>query len=252
MKISKIQKLNSGKYKIKLDTMDEIITYDDVILKENLLNNKVIDEEKLKRIDEESLFYKGYNKVLKYITRRVRSEIEIDEYIKKQELEQFKDRIKEKLKSINLINDDAYLKSYVYDRVNLSSDGPYKIIRELTSQNIDEGTSLEEVMKYEEDFNTKLEKLIKKKISCNKNSSKNILKQKLILYFSDLGYERDKIIFYFEENYVENESIIQKEYDKLYRKYSLKYKDEELQYIINNKLYSKGFKKEDLIKIIRK
>ena len=39
MKISKIKKLSNGKYKIKFDDMSEITTWDEVILKENLLLN---------------------------------------------------------------------------------------------------------------------------------------------------------------------------------------------------------------------
>lgn len=249
MKILKIKKLSNGKYNIKFDNMDEIVVYDEVILSENLLLNKNVDENKLEIINSENLFYKFYNKVLKYTTKCVRSEKEIDEYIKKNDLLDYSERIKEKLKSINLINDSNYLKSYVYDRVNLSPDGPYKIIKNLKQQNIDENASYDEVMKYKEEFDLKLEKLMKKKINLNKNKSKGILKQKLLYYFIDLGYESDKISDYFEQNYEEDNSIVQKEYDKLYKKYCLKVPENELEFFINNKLYSKGFKKDDIEKI---
>ena len=39
--------------------------------------------------------------------------------------------------------------------------------------------------------------------------------------------------------------IAKKEYDKLYKKYSKKYSDKELDYVIRQKLYQKGFKYEN-------
>ncbi len=246
MKISKIKKLNNGKYKIKFDDMSEITTYDEVILNENLLLNKLVDEEKLRQILEQTVFYSNYNKILKYAISKTRSEKEIDNYIEKNNLEDKKDKIKKKLKEINLINDSVYLKSYVYDRVNLSTDGPYKIINSLKEQNIE---GLYEVSKYEKEFDLKLEKQMKKKIQLNKNKSKNMLKQTLVSYFVNLGYEKDKICYYFDNNYVENQDIIQKEYDKLYKKYSLTKSNKELDFFIKSKLYSKGFSKEDIEKI---
>lgn len=116
----------------------------------------------------------------------------------------------------------------------------------MKEQNID---GVYEVNKYEEEFDRKLEKLMKKKIQLNKNKSKNMLKQKLVSYFMELGYEKEKICYYFDNNYVENQDIIQKEYDKLYKKYSLIKSNKELNFFINSKLYAKGFSKEDIEKI---
>ena len=68
MKIEKIKKLKSGKYKLELDNDQSIITYDDVILKNNLLYNKEIDNDKLNElynkpleflIDKEYVYIKG-------------------------------------------------------------------------------------------------------------------------------------------------------------------------------------------------
>lgn len=246
MKISKIKKLNNGKYKIKFDDMSEITTYDEVILNENLLLNKIVDEEKLHQISEQTLFYSNYNKIFKYAISKTRSENEIDNYIEKNNLNDKKNEIKNKLKEINLINDSIYLKSFVYDRVNLSTDGPYKIINSLKEQNID---GLYEVSKYEKEFDLKLEKLMKKKIQLNKNKSKIMFKQTLVSYFVNLGYKKDKICYYFDNNYVENQDVIQKEYDKLYKKYSLTKSNKELDFFIKSKLYAKGFSKEDIEKI---
>ena len=62
-------------------------------------------------------------------------------------------------------------------------------------------------------------------------------------------YDKDKIVYYFDNNFVENKDIIQREYDKLYKKYFSKKTSEELNFFIKSKLYSKGFTKDDISKI---
>ena len=51
MKIEKIKKLSNGKYKIELDNKEKITTYDEVILEENILYKKEIDNELINKIN---------------------------------------------------------------------------------------------------------------------------------------------------------------------------------------------------------
>ena len=66
MKINKIKK-NGKKYKIILDNGLEIKTFDDVIINNNLLYNKIIDDELLDKINKENEYYDVYNKVINLI-----------------------------------------------------------------------------------------------------------------------------------------------------------------------------------------
>lgn len=86
MKIEKLKRLPSGKYKIIFDNDEKMITYDDVILKNNLLFNREVDKEKLRDINLDTEYYNIYNKVLNYIVKRKRSIKEIKEYLKKFDL----------------------------------------------------------------------------------------------------------------------------------------------------------------------
>lgn len=249
MKIEKLKKINNGKYKVKFDNNEEITIYDEIILKNNLLINKEVDNERLEQIILDNSFYDIYNKVLKYISIKVRSEKEIDEYIKKYDLLEYSEKIKTMLRKNNLINDISYMKAYVYDKVNLSSDGPNKIFKYLKLQDIDDSDILSELDKYKDVFYEKLNKLMNKKICSNHTNSRICLKNKLLIYFIDLGYDKSDIIDAFDKFYKCDESIIEKEYSKLYNKYSKKYEKEKLDYVIYNKLYLKGFIKEDIDKI---
>ena len=66
----KITKLKNGKYKV-----GDIITYDEVIIKLNLLNERNIDIEK---IYEENKYFEEYFKILKMIERKKRTKKEKD------------------------------------------------------------------------------------------------------------------------------------------------------------------------------
>ncbi len=82
MKIEKIRKTGK-KYKILLSDGSEIKTYDDVILNYGLLYHKTIDSDLLNKINNDNNYYEIYYKAVNYITKRLRSEKEINEYIDK-------------------------------------------------------------------------------------------------------------------------------------------------------------------------
>ena len=76
MKILGIKKQNN-KYKIKLEDNITIETYDEVIIKNNILYKKEIDEELKNKIEEENKYYETYNEIVKLINKKLRSEKEI-------------------------------------------------------------------------------------------------------------------------------------------------------------------------------
>lgn len=248
MKIEKIKKTKSGKYILELDNNEKITTYDEVILNNNLLFNKEIDSELLNKLDIENSYYAIYNKVLKYISTKMRSEVEINKYLDKLgSLD--KSKIIDKLKSINLINDKLFLKAYVSDRINLSLIGPYKIRRELLEHNISDNLIDDEIFKYENLFPERINKIINKKLKTNKKSV-YIFKQKIINELIENGYEKDMILQElnkFKFNELDN---IKKDYDILLKKLSKKYKENDLKYQIKNKLYLKGYNIENINEVM--
>ena len=55
---------------------------------------------------------------------------------------------------------------------------------------------------------------------------------------------------FFDQNQKEDLTVISKEYDKLFKKLSLKYEDDKLKFEIKNKLYQKGYSSYEIEKII--
>ena len=248
MEIKKITKLKNGKYKIKLDSY-EFITYDDIIINHNLLYSKQIDAELLNILSLETAYYESYNKTLNYCMKKVRDEIEVRKYLDKLEINDIdKDSIIDKLKSINLINDRVYVKSYINDKLYLTKDSIKKVKKDLIDSNIDVNIIEDEISKVEYNEQEKLEKMIIKRINSNHKYSNFILKNKIITDMMNLGYNYDDIVDIYDRNSINNYSVLIKEYNKLYNKFSKKYQDNELEYVIKNKLYLKGFNYDDIKK----
>ena len=251
MKIEKIKKLSNGKYKIELANKDTITTYDEVILEENILYKKEIDNELINKINIKNDYYKIYNKTIKYIMTKVRSEKEINIYLDKQNIEEKdKQKIIKTLKENRLLNDDNFYISYISDRIRLSNDGPDKIKNELLNHNIELNKIEEELEKYNDLIYEKLEKLIIKKSKQSSKYSEYILKQKIREYFINLGYKKDMIEEILSTITLDNSESLNKEYQKQYNKLSKKYSGEELKYKIKNNLYQKGYKLDDINKIL--
>lgn len=251
MNIEKIKKLNNGKYKIFFDNKEYITVYEDVILEENILFKKEISNDLINIINIKNDYYKIYNKTLKYIMTKVRSEMEINKYLDKQNIEKDeKEKIIADLKRKKILNDDNFYISYISDRVRLSSDGPDKIRRDLLNHNIDINKINVELEKYDEVIKEKLEKLINKKIKLLNKYSSYMIKQKIVEYFINLGYSKDAIDEILSNIELTNDEAIKKEYINQYNKLSKKYKDEELKYKIRNNLYQKGYKLDDINKIM--
>lgn len=242
MKLLKIQKLKNNKYKLIIDG-ESITTFDDVILKYNLLCKKEIDNEIYNSILKDSEYYSIYNRALKYILKRRRSEKQIKEYlIKLGACLEDAQSIIFKLKNNNLINDVEYCRAYIYDSIHLSKKGIKRIKNDLIIQDISLNIIEEELNKIDiDDINNKLEKIIIKKIRSNKKNSNFILKQKILYDMTELGYDKNMIIEILDKNLNNDVDILKSELEKIYIKLSKRYSGYDLVNNVKNKLLSKGF-----------
>lgn len=251
MIINKLIKLKNNKYKIITDDI-EIVTYDNVILDYELLYKKNIDKETYENIVKDTSFYDIYNKTVKYILKRLRSELEIRNYLVKYDLnEDDIERIISKLKDINLINDKEYARSYINDKVYLNKCGINKIRDDLLSQNIDSNVIEEELSKIDIGIlDNNLERIILNKLKHNKKYSNNEIKNKITREMILQGYDKEKVIGIIETNIQEESRIIKKEYDKIYNKLSRKYSGSELLYNIKQTLYRRGFESDQITELL--
>ena len=160
MRIKKITKLKSGKYKMEFDNNTKIITYDNIIIENNILFKKEIDDELYDKLYNETLDYNLYSRVLKYTLIKMRSLKEIKKYMNKLEInEEEQNKIVSKLQENNFINDNKFAEAFIADKINLSSSGPNKINKELLEHDVNIDVIDEYLSKYDDE-------IFKEKILC--------------------------------------------------------------------------------------
>ena len=243
MVIKKISKTKTNKYKVEFSDDQKITTYDDVIINNGLLKEKTLSSDDISKIFEDTEYYDVYYKLVKYLTKKMRSEKEVKEYLEKFELkESDNDKIIYNLKKIKLINDTNFAKAYTNDKFNLSSYGPNKIKKDLESHNINNDLVCDTISNIcEGEICDKVTKLIKKKINSNKKDSSYFLKQKVLTDLINKGYDKDLISSIYETLEKGDKDIILKNIHKLKQKNPQIDRRE-----IFDKLYKKGFKTSDL------
>ena len=251
MEIKNIRKLKNGKYELTLISGDKVITYDEVIIKNNLLYKKDITSKEIDEIEKLNTFYDIYDKAIKHISKKMRSTKEIKEYLEGHDLSsKEEEELINKLKKIGMINDEMYVKAYVSDKIHLSSDGPNKIKNELLKNNIKEEIIDEELSKIdEEELINKVKRIINKKVRASKTSSYNT-RQKIYLELTNLGYSKELIDKCYNDDR-DDESFLERDFNKIYKDVSRKETDENKIYLkIKQKLYQKGYKLEQIDRII--
>ena len=243
MQIVKFKKMSSSKYKVFFLNGQNIVVHEDIILKHNMLTAKYIDNELLEEIITDNNNYMVYDLALKYIKVKLRCENEIIDYLKKKNIDDILiNHIVCKLKKDGYLDSKLYIKSYINDKFNINNIGPLKIKKELINLGFDESLIEEELNKLDKDeLLFKLNKMIDKKITQTKNYSGYILKKKIIDYFTDKGFFLEDIESLLNNKNLSSSEQLKMEYDKLYSKYSKKYSGSELEKIIKQKLYQKGF-----------
>lgn len=246
MKIVSYEKKGIDKYKVKLDNDDVITLYDNVILNNNLLITKEIED--IDKLLKENDFYELYNKTIRYLGTKLRTRKEIYNHFKiKYDRDTLND-VLDRITKEGYLNDDLYVKSYVADQVNLSNNGYYKILRDLTNKDIDESLIKQYLDEVEDStWINKITKLVEKKIKSNNKYSSSYLKEKILYDLNTLGYDKTMILDVISNYDIkDDEDIFNKTYESIYNKLSKKYSGNELKVQLINKLMSKGFKYSEI------
>lgn len=249
MEIKKFKKLKNNIYELELDNGSLVKLYDDVIVKYSLLINKKIDSKLLDEITKYNTSLDAYYLSLKYISKKLRCEKEIEKYLTK--LEFNKDVIDKTISKLNkdgYLKHDIYIKSYINDIYNFNNYGPDKIIFNLREL----GFNLNEIEPYleDKDFRSKAIKIIDKKVKANHKLSNYMLKQNISNYLINLGYSKDIFYDYLDSIKINNKDILIKEASNYIKKYSKKYENKELLYFVKDKLYKKGYNSVEIDEVL--
>ncbi len=248
MKILKYKKMTNGRYKLYLDDGVELILYEEVILKYELLLKKDIDSNKLKEIGEFNLECDVYYVALKTLKSRFKSVKELrDNLIKKEYPIDLVEKAISKLLKQGYLDDRSFCKSYINNQIITTSKGPYKISKELINKGISKDIIDDEIVNFtEEEQLVKIKKIADRLIKTNRTRGGVVLKRKIINDLIHLGYNTTLINKVLDNLTFDNDKdLATREYEKIYKRLSRKYSGRELEYKIKERLYKLGLYYEE-------
>ena len=251
-KISKIKKINN-KYTIILSDNSSLSFYSDTLIKYNLLKPREISDKELEEVINYNNYIEAYNKALTYISYKQRTKKEIKDKLCNYSIEVI-DKVIKKLDELGLLDEKKYIEAFINDQINLGNKGPYYIRKELEKLSLDSDNIDEILNNIKEDiWIEKIKKIIAKKINTNRNLPKERLYLKIKNDLIILGYSKniiDKVLneVVIEEDNEVIENAFNKEYKKLYRKYTQKEFENKIKY----NLYKNRFSLEEIEEILNK
>lgn len=194
MEIVKYIKKGNGNYQIIFDNEKKINIQEDVIIKNNLLYKKEIDNDLLLKIIVENEEYEIYNKCVNYIGVRLRSINEIREYMARKDISLEKqEEVIEKLLKNKLLDDSVFARAFIKDKMNFTTMGPYRIELELKKHKIDDKIIKKYINEIDRDMiYDKIDRQINKLIKSNKNKSN--LRNKIYNNLLGLGYSSEMVV----------------------------------------------------------
>lgn len=242
MKINKYKKVGKNKYKVYFDN-NEIILFENVILKYDLLLLKDVSLELLDKIIDENKFYEAYDMSLNYIETKMRNKSEIIKYLKRKDYsDELINKVISKLVDLKILDDKLYIQAFINDKINLSNDGPYKIKKSLLELEFNENEIDNYLNNFDESiWENKLIKIVNKKKKLMDNKSYYMFITKLKNDLFNLGYDK-----YMIDNILVNikyeSNALEKDYNRALKKYNDKNK-------IINYLLRKGYNYDEIMNI---
>ncbi|WP_078381762.1 recombination regulator RecX [Sutcliffiella halmapala] len=248
-KITKItaQQKNKERFNIFLDEEYAFAVYEGTLIKFQLVKGKELDELDIEEILYSDQINKAYLSAIHYLSYRMRTEKEIERYLKEKEMEGYV--IKEiiiKLKEQSYLNDAEFAIAYVRTQVQTTLKGRDVIKQELLEKGVDKNTIEDALVEYS--YETELEhaiKLVHKNHSKYKKDAFKIMIQKVEQALKRKGYSFSIIKDAVSEADLEKDTseewdAIVKQAEKYHRKYA-SLEGYEYKMKMKGALYRKGF-----------
>ena len=196
MHIEKYELTKKNKYNVYLSN-GEVITLDERVITENeLLLKKELNSELYDKVVNENKVYEMMDIAIKYISVRLRSIKEINDYLNnKYEESELIEIAVSKLINLGYLDDDKFAKAFIKDKFQFTSMGDYKIKMELEHLGvpydiIENNISIIDDKSLED----KMKKQIDKMLRTNKKYTGQILKNKIYTHLVSAGFSKDKVL----------------------------------------------------------
>ncbi|KKI88998.1 recombinase RecX [Bacillus sp. SA1-12] len=244
------QKQTDNRFNIFLDEKFAFSVDQDVLIRFNLKKGKELDEFDIVEIQYGDEVKKAYHKALEFLSYRMRSVKEVEDHLRKKDIQDpVIEEVIQKLKDNKYVDDLEFATAFVRTQWQTNGKGPSVVKRELAGKGVDQGIINQAMAQYDqssqiEEAINHAEKLLKK----NNQLSTVQLKQKLEQLLLRKGFSYGIISIaldevQFEQDESEEWAALEKHAEKGKRKYQ---KEDPYQYKMKMKqfLYRKGFSVE--------
>lgn len=241
------QEKNKDRYNIFLDEKYAFSVDEDVLIKHQLKKGMELDSFSISEIGYQDDIRKAYNMAIQYLSRRMRSEKEIRQYLSGKEIDETIIReVIHKLYEYQFLNDKEFALAFVRTLMNTTDKGTGIIRGELIEKGISE--DLIDLALDEYPYEKELEMahgLCLKFVQKNTKDSSKIMKQKLEQLLFRKGYPREIIQTAIAETDMDKDdelelAALRSHAEKAHRKYS-NLSESDYKQKMKQMLYRKGF-----------
>ena len=192
-----VQQKQKDRYNIFFDHKDHeqyaFSVSEEVLIQFDLRKGKELSQAEIERIFYHEEVQKAYRRAIYYLSYRMRSEKEVNDYLKEHGFaEDIIHKVIARLREQNYLNDQEFAKAYVHTQINTSDKGPRIIQSTLREKGIKMNLIEEVLPLFTYDLQLKkAKKLCVKQISKKKSISKMQLEQNLKAMLTRKGYGPD-------------------------------------------------------------
>lgn len=225
---------------------------DSLIVSENLSKGKELTEEDVSKLKEKDNLDKAMQKVLNYLSYRMRSETEVVRYLRDLEvLDEDITTMVERLRELQFVDDQRFAEAFVRTKRDTAKKGPLLIEQELFQKGVSKVHIQKAIKQYSEEMQFEHAKeMIEKKQSSYKNEGPKKKQQKLMQFIIQRGFPHSLASKAVHEANIDDDPALEwqaiiKQGEKAWKKYAGKEDWERIQRSKQH-LYSRGFTTEKI------
>lgn len=216
-----------GRYNVFIDEKYAFPVNEQILIDFMLTKGMEVSPELQEKIQQADQAQKAYQSALHYLSYQLRSEKEIYDYLVDKEYEDYADRVMEKLRDMQLLDDQLYAESFVRTKAAINYHGPLEIRRNLFRKGVPERLIDQALLsEYSEEMRVEnARRLADKQVRKSKNRSNRESRQRISQFLMQKGFDKDTIEEVFRELDFEKddddemEALI-KQGEKAWRRYS--------------------------------
>lgn len=251
------QKNNKERYNIYINEAYNFAVDEGTLIKFGLQKGKILEQHEIDDIVYEDEIAKAFNKALGFLSFQMRSEHEVRQKLLQAEYgAAVVEEAIHKLARLGFLNDESYSKALVETRKRTAKKGPAAIRQDLIKKGIDKNLQEQVLGEFSHAEQVQLaSELAQKQVRASAGKTPTQVKQKTQDLLLRKGYSYSVVSEVLEQLIFEHaddewEALVERQGDKIWRKYAAKFTGFERNNKVKQALYQKGFPVEVINRFI--